>query len=117
MSKKIKVYRASGGPIAMEHMDKFNEERAILYDKVMEKYMPGNKSPDDATKKVMDKVYDRCLNSLYKKYPVISEWDYLKNKKQIVAKVKEFNFPIAMAVARDTEELVYVVLDIDLNNY
>lgn len=108
----FKVCRASGMPVQLDHIEKFQDEYRILYDKILNKFHDGqNKFIDAAMSQRMNRLLSRLEKRLHLKYPNTADWSFLTTPEAWAAKIVEVNAPIALAKARDTNELTYVILD------
>ncbi len=111
---KLKVYRASGMPVLDGNIEKFTAEYNAFYDKAQAKYLPSTgKLPTAAEAEPLQKLLKKFEKRLKRKYPETDDWDLLKTKKQWVQKIKELQFPIALAVNPETNDLMYVILDVE----
>lgn len=111
---KLKVYRASGMPVLDGNIEKFTAEYNVFYDKAQKKYLPNTgKLPTEEEVKPLQEVLKKYQKRLERKYPVTDDWELLKTKKQWVDKIKELQFPIALAVNPETNDLMYVILDVE----
>lgn len=111
---KLKVYRASGMPVLDGNIEKFTLEYNAFYDKAQQKYLPNNgKLPTAEEVEPLQKLLKKYEKRLGRKYPLTDDWDLLKTKKQWTAKIKEMQFPIALAVSPETNELIYVIMDVE----
>lgn len=111
---KLKVYRASGAPVKEGNIEKWTTEYNAFYDKAQKKYMPDlTRAPSAEEATNMQSVLKKYEKRLYRKYPATEDWEFIKSKRAWNNKLKEVNFPIALAVNQETKQLVYVIMDID----
>jgi hypothetical protein len=110
---KLRVCRASGMPVQIDHIEKFQSEYRTAYDKILDKFHTAQtKAIDAQLSQRMTRLLARVEKSLHRKYPNASEWDFMSDTESWSAKVTEYG-PIALAQNRDTKELTYVILDVE----
>lgn len=110
----IKVYRASGNPVNLEHVNLFREEHEQFYDKVVKKFNikeTDKLSPEMSER--LSKLFKRKENFLMKKYPLEADWPEITTEKEWKEKVKQYgNIMVSRDVSKDT--LIYVIFDIEV---
>lgn len=107
----VKVCRASGLPIQMEHIEAYDKEFKAVYDKVIAKLGLIENMPLTEEQSVRsNKLLTRVQKSLLRKYPVVGEWPFLATAEAWVEKVKQVG-PITCAINSETQQLAYVIMD------
>lgn len=111
MSQKLRVCRSSGMPVRLEHIDGFQADYKVAFDKILDKFHKDKtKFIDAKLSERMNRLLARVEKSLHRKYPNMDEWPFMSTPEEWTERVLKYG-PIALARNRDTAELTYVILD------
>lgn len=109
--RKVKVQRASGYPVNLEDIEKYQQEYREIYDKVCKKLGIDDKTmPTEEQAERCERLITRATKMMARKYPNIREWDFIASKKEWKEKIKTHG-PIALALDLEGKDLVYVIMD------
>jgi hypothetical protein len=115
--KMVKVCRASGMPVTIEHIEGYKADWQAIYDKVMLKV---GFTPDSLHKGTPEmnaraqRILNRVERLLLKRYPNTGLWAELKSRRAWLKAVEQHG-PIAVAKSLDGGDMVYILLDVPIN--
>lgn len=111
---KLRVCRSSGMPVELEHINSFQAEYKVVFDKVLDKFHKDKtKFIDGPLSARMNRLLSRVEKSLHRKYPNMSEWDFIATPEAWTTTIRKYG-PVIVAHNRDTGELTFVILDTEL---
>lgn len=110
---KVKLCRASGQPVKIEHLDLFRNDYRTLYDRVVDKFVAKGQHLDMAVAQRMDKLLARLEKKLHKVYPNVEYVDYPQTETEWMSMVQQYG-PVMVAINRDDQSLALVIYDLDL---
>jgi hypothetical protein len=113
--QELQVVRASGLPIDLVDIVKYEEEFKQIYDKVLLKLKVDEKIMlSRNTAERMNRLLDRCQKILLKKYPKEAYWPLPKSPRAWL-KITATLGPIAIAKHAHNGNLVLIIMDADFS--
>ena len=108
----VKVVRASGLPVDKDKLDSYKNEWKELVDKVELKCRVVQEESKTAKLDIlrMQALLARLEKILARKYTLIDEWSSNLSNKEWRKRLDEYG-NIMIASARDSEDIVYVIMD------
>lgn len=111
----VQICRASGRPVNMENIEKYETEFKALYDKAMLKVGINEKSLiNEETGVRINKLLNRLQRILLRKYPTTEDMALPTTEQAWLDLVKQKG-PIAIASRTDKQGVALVVMDADFN--